>query len=72
MTINSKELKASIETSPQRRALYKSFYKGLDMIRSFKLYHMPGYVTLGEIPKGSSEIVWNASACTEAGLDPDV
>ena len=81
MTINGKSLKTSVEVSPERRQLFKNYYRALDYVRTkldvshlefcsrtFQIYLLPDYDVIGNIPKGSTEFKWDLEVCKKAKL----
>ena len=80
--IRDSELRVAIEISPDRRATFKVFYRALDFVKEhlqvnqfdfcqkvLKIYSLPEYTIIGEVPKGSSTFSWNAEVCDALQLD---
>jgi len=81
VTIKGKPVKAVIESSPQKRAMYKSFFNALDIIKlklgadqvEISLATMTITTASGEnignIPRDSTVFEWNKEVCTTLGLE---
>jgi len=74
-------VKAVIESSPQKRAMYKSFFNALDIIKlklgadqveislaTMTITTVSGE-NIGNIPRDSTVFEWNKEVCTTLGLE---
>ena len=81
-TIKGTQVKASIETSPDRRAKYRIYQTNLEVLKAeidpqtfdvdervFKIYNVQDASIIGEFPKGEQTWKWNDEVLAALGLD---
>ena len=82
--IKDQAVKASIEVSAERRGAFKALYGALERDnstmdesavevckRSFTIYEMPEFNIIANIPKGSTQVQWNADTCSRLGISTE-
>jgi len=82
--IKDQAVKASIEVSAEKRGAFKALYGALVRVnstmdesavevckRSFTIYEMPEFNIIANIPKGSTQVQWNADTCSRLGISTE-
>ena len=82
--IKGNDLKVSIEVSPERRTAFSKLHCALERVsavvsadkievckRTFTIMELPDFNVIARIPKGATEVQWDAEACLRLGVSTD-